>query len=266
MEVHWMETGSETEDSPMLRAVFPLKTTDSRFFGQVPYDVIEFPANGKYNGGEIPEYLRRHQGTARTAEKNDGQEVPAQKWADVTNGKTGIALLNKTKYGHSYYNGELRLTLMRSAGAPDIYPNLGKFNISYSLFPHEGNWTNGVMIEGEDFNVPVYAAEPPSLALVKEHATRPEEASFISLDKKNVLFSGIKQSEDGKELIVRLCEMEGKDTTTELKLPVNIGSARRLNLIELPLDGAADPVINNNSVQVKLRANEIVTIGIAPQR
>ena len=151
---------------------------------------------------------------------------------------------------------------MRSAGAPDIYPNLGKYNISYSLFPHEGDWTNGVMIEGEDFNVPVYAAEPPSLALVKDHATRPEEASFISLDKKNVLFSGIKQSEDGKELIVRICEMEGKDTTAELKLPVNIKSARRLNLIELPLEGAANPIINNNSVQIKLRANEIVTLGI----
>jgi len=38
---------------------------------------------------------------------------------------------------------------MRTAGDPDIYPNLGKFNISYSLFPHVGDWKNGVWAEGK---------------------------------------------------------------------------------------------------------------------
>ena len=78
---------------------------------------------------------------------------------------------------------------MRSAGAPDIYPNLGKFKITYALYPHSGDWKNGVWMEGDDFNVPVYAAEPPSLALVRAHATRPEEASFFSLDAKGVFLS-----------------------------------------------------------------------------
>jgi alpha-mannosidase len=262
MEIHWLECGSDTTDSPMLRAVFPLATTDSRFYSQVPFAVLERPANGKFNGGEIPAYLNHHKDNPSTVEMNDGQEIPAQNWVDVNNGKTGIALLNKTKYGHSYHNGELRMTLMRSAGSPDIYPNLGKFNISYSLFPHAGDWTNGVMLEGADFNVPVFAAEPPSLALVKEHATRPEEDSFISLDKNNVAFTGIKQSEDGDELIVRLCEMEGKATTATLKLPAAVKFARRLNLIELPLNDVVTPEVNDRTVVVKLRANEIVTLGI----
>ncbi len=99
---------------------------------------------------------------------------------------------------------------MRSAGEPDLYPNLGKFNISYSLFPHSGDWENGVWAEGEDFNIPIYAAEPPSLALVKNHASRPEEESFFSILPSNVVVSGMKQSEEGKELIIRLVEIEGK--------------------------------------------------------
>ena len=110
--------------------------------------------------------------------------------------------------------------------------------------------------------MPGFAAEPPSLALVKEHATRPEEDSFISLDKSNVAFTGIKQSEDGDELIVRLCEMEGKATIAALKLPAVVKSARRLNLIELPLNDVATPEVNDRTVFVKLRANEIVTLGI----
>jgi alpha-mannosidase len=246
----------------MLRAVFPLALDNPQFNCQVPFDVVERPVDGKINGKEAPIYLRaKDDGFGPTGD--DGQEVPAQKWVDVNDGKVGIALLNKTKYGHSFHKGELRITLMRAAGAPDIYPNLGKFNISYSLFPHSGDWKNGVWAEGDDLNVPVYAAEPPSLALVKTHATRPEEDSFFAVDSRGVVLTGIKQSEDRKELIVRLFEVEGKSTTVNLSLPFNTVSARRLNLVEFPLESAVDPVVNGRSVQFKIRAHEIVTLGIS---
>ena len=265
MEVHWLETGSDSTDSPMLRAVFPISLENPGFYSQVPFNVVQRPIDGMMNGKEAPPY-QRHQGAyGISGETNDGQEVPAQKWVDVTDGKVGIALLNKTKYGHSYHNGELRITLMRAAGNPDIYPNLGKYIISYSLFPHSGDWKNGVWAEGEDFNIPVYAAEPPSLAFGKEHATRPEEDSFIAIDSPGVVMTGIKKSEDGNELIIRLCETEGRETLVNLTVPVNMSSARRLNLLEMPLAGAAAPVVNGRTLQVKIRPNEIVTIGITPE-
>lgn len=238
LEVDWLETGSDSTDSPMLRAIFPLAVKNPRFDCNVPFDVVSRPVNG--------------------------QEVPSQKWVDLSDGNIGIALLNKTKYGHSYNNGELRLTLLRSAGEPDIYPNLGKFYISYALYPHSGDWKNGVWAEGDDFNIPVYAAEPPSLALVKEHATRPEEDTFMSLDSPGVILSGIKQAEDGNKLIVRLAEIEGKETTINLKLPVEISSVRRLNLIELPLENKANPKFNGKSIHIKIAPHEIVTLGILP--
>jgi len=264
LEVHWLETGSDSTDSPMLRAVFPIAMSNSKFHSQVPFAVAERPVEGKINGKDAPLYLKHADAYGIKAEVDDGQEVPAQKWVDVSDGKVGIALLNKTKYGHSYSRGDLRITLMRSAGDPDIYPNLGKFNISYSLFPHEGDWKNGVWAEGEDFNVPVYAAEPPSLALVKTTNTRPEEASFFSVDAPGVILSGMKQAEDGKELIVRLAEVEGKTTSVNLRVPVNVSSARRLNLVELPLTNAANPTVNGKTIQVAIRANEIVTLGLTP--
>jgi len=264
LEVHWLETGSDSTDSPMLRAVFPLNMPDAKFCSQVPFDVVERPADGKIDGKEAPAHLKHQDAYGVKAEVDDGQEVPAQKWVDVSDGKTGIALLNKTRYGHSYSRGDLRLTLMRSAGDPDIYPNLGKFNISYSLYPHEGDWKNGVWAEGDNFNLPVYAAAPPSLALVKDHATRPEVNSFISVDAPGIVLSGIKPSEDGKELIIRLAEVEGKETAANIKLPVNILNARRLNLIEQPLPDAPEPDINGRYVMIKMRAREIVTLGLTP--
>jgi len=262
MEVHWLETGSDTTDSPMLRALFPIAMENSKFYCQVPFDVVERPVDGKINGKDAPSYQKHEDVYGITAEAVDGQEVPAQKWVDVSDGKVGIALLNKTKYGHSYNSGDLRITLLRSAGQPDIYPNIGKFVISYALFPHSGDWKNGVWAEGEDFNNPVYAAEPPSLALVKSHSSSPEEASFFSLDARNIALSGIKRSEDGNELIVRLAEVEGKNGTVNLTLASNIKNARRLNLLELPLEGAPVPEFNGRSVKISFRPKEIITLGL----
>lgn len=228
MEVHWLETGTDSTDSPMLRAHFPLAFDAPRFYSQVPFDVVERPANGKFQGGAVPKYLTSQSNVYGVdPERGDGQEVPAQKWVDVTDGQTGIALLNKTKYGHSYHDGELRLTLMRAAGNPDIYPNLGKFVINYALYPHAGDWKNGVWAEGDDYNVPVLAAEPPSLALVKKHATQPEEKSFFSVNQPNIAITGIKQSEEGDELIIRIVELERKATTASIQLPISATSARR---------------------------------------
>jgi alpha-mannosidase len=263
MEVHWLETGSDSTDSPMLRALFPLAIQNPRFYCQVPFDVVERPIDGKINGKDAPSYQMSLSGIYGVRpEASDGQEVPAQKWVDVTDGQTGIALLNNSKYGHSYHNGDLRITLMRAAGNPDIYPNLGKFNISYALYPHAGDWTNGAWTEGEDFNIPVYAAEPPSLALVKDHASLPEKESFFFIDKKNVILSGVKKAEDGEELILRLFEIEGKETLTKVTLPMTVNSARRLNLVELPLKSAAAPEVQGNTITVRLRPHEIVTLGI----
>lgn len=259
MEVHWLETGSDTTDSPMLRAIFPIAIENPVFNCQVPFDVVERPTDLR----KTPSSYKALRTDLTLNEDPAGQEVPAQKWVDLSDGTNGIALLNSTKYGHSYHNGDLRLTLLRSAGNPDIYPNIGKFNISYALYPHAGDWKSGdVWTEGEDFNIPVYAAEPPSLALVKDHATRPEEASFFSVDAAGVVITGIKQSEEGDELVVRLAEVNGKETKVNLKLPANISAARRLNIIELPLVNAARPVVTGNSVQLTIKPNEIVTLGL----
>jgi alpha-mannosidase len=262
MEVHWLETGTPSEDSPMLRAIFPLALQDARFYTRVPFDIIERPADNMLGGQPVPEALQHRNDYGLSAETKDGQEVPAQQWVDVNNGKTGIALLNKTKYGHSYHRGELKITLMRSAGDPDIYPNLGKFNISYALYPHAGDWKSQVWQEGENFNVPVVAAEPPSLALAKNHATRPEEASFIAVAPANVSLSGMKQSEEGDELIIRLVEIEGKETTATVELPLAAKTVRKLNILEFPVKDEPSPALNGKRVTVKLKPNEIVTLGI----
>jgi alpha-mannosidase len=129
LEVHWLETGSDSTDSPMLRALFPVAFDNPIFNCQVPFDVVERPTDLR----KTPQSFKPFQTSWTQDENPDGQEVPAQKWVDLSDGNAGIALLNNTKYGFSYHNGDLKITLLRAAGSPDIYPNIGKFNISYAL-------------------------------------------------------------------------------------------------------------------------------------
>ena len=212
-------------------------------------------------GKAMPDYLNRRADEPKTAEANDGQEVPAQKWVDVSDGKNGIALMNRSKYGYSYQNGELRLTLLRSGGYPDMYPNLGKSHIEYSLYPHEGDWTNGVMAEGESYNLPVLAAEPPSLSMDSRPRTLKEEESLLKIDRSNVLLSALKKAEDGDEIILRLCEMKGEASELNLSLPGKILAVRPVSLIEDPLPKMKYR-LKGNQLRLKIGAHQILSLAI----
>ncbi|MFC1693237.1 alpha-mannosidase [Candidatus Latescibacterota bacterium] len=236
LDVHWFERCEATAGAPMLRVVFPLAMKDPRFFCHVPFDVVERPTNG--------------------------QEVPAQQWVDISDGVRGIALLNRSKYGHSFQDGELRLSLLRSFNNPDLYPDVGIHHIQYALLPHADDWKNGVWDEGDAYNIPPLSTEPPSAALGRGNASLPAEQTFLSVDKSNVTLSGLKQAEEGDEMIVRLVEVVGERTTVTLTLPGNVVSCRRLNLIEQPLETVAKPSSEGRTVSVRIKPHEIVTLAM----
>jgi alpha-mannosidase len=239
LEAHWFEQGTPTTDAPMLRVIFPLTLAKPAFHCQVPFDVVARPT--------------------------DGREVPAQQFVDLSDKKSGVALLNQTKYGHSFdaKTGELRLTALRSSYDPDIYPDQGLHQIAYALFPHPGDWKAGnVWQEAELFNKPVLATEPPSAALGTAHATRPEEDSFASLAPAHVTLTGVKQAEEGAETIIRLAETQGLPATATLTLPAEPKSARRLDLLERPLAAAAAPTLRARTLTVTVNPHEIVTLGV----
>ncbi len=262
LSVDWLDV-ADKNGSPMLRAVFPLQMEAPRLWCNVPFDVVERPAEGKINGVETG--ITNPQSPV-TAERRYGQEVPAQKWAYVSGNDAGLALMSRSKYGYSYYDGEFRLTLLRTGGDPDRYPNLGIFNIEYSIRPDGGDWKENAIIEGECYSTPVYAHEPLSLSTRKGPFNRPTEKSLISLDKKNVLLTGIKRGEDGKQLVVRLAEVAGEETTVALTLPSRVKAFRKLNFMEWSVDGAKPVKVKGNTVEVTLKPHEIATLGIKCRR
>jgi alpha-mannosidase len=69
MEVHWLETGSDSTDSPMLRALFPIAIDNPSFYCQVPFDVVERPVDGKIRGIEAPAHLKHQNAYGIEAEE-----------------------------------------------------------------------------------------------------------------------------------------------------------------------------------------------------
>ena len=89
----------------------------------------------------------------------------------------------------------------------------------------------------------------------------PDQYSAISIDAPNVMVTALKRADDGDGWIVRLYETGQLPTTTAV---VNFNfispkSASLTNLVEEPLEKLR---LSGNSVKVRIKSNELVTIRI----
>lgn len=147
-------------------------------------------------------------------------EVPAHRWADLSEGNYGVSLLNDCKYGYDVKDNLMRLSLLRAPVDPDEHADEGKHTMTYAVYPHGGDWRNGTVQEGLDLNVPLVAHVVPA----KTGAQLPV-ASFASTDADNVLIDHVKKAEDSDAVIVRLYEaygQRGKTKVTFGQTPKNV--------------------------------------------
>jgi alpha-mannosidase len=129
-------------------------------------------------------------------------ETAAQKWADLSEGNYGVALLNDSKYGYDVLHNMMRLSLLKSATMPDPIADQGEHRMIYSLLPHTGDWRNGVPENAYDLNDPVI------LRRVSGTEGQSNAQSLFSVSSPNVIIETVKQAEDGNGIIVRLYEGE----------------------------------------------------------
>lgn len=83
-------------------------------------------------------------------------EVPAQKWADLSEGDYGVALLNDCKYGYDVRDNVMRLSLLRAPKYPGENTDVNRTHrFVYAILPHSGTHVNGVVRAGYELNVPL---------------------------------------------------------------------------------------------------------------
>ncbi|MBI4786269.1 MAG: alpha-mannosidase [Chloroflexi bacterium] len=157
-------------------------------------------------------------------------EVVAHKWADLSEGNYGVALLNDCKYGYDCKNNVLRLTLLKSGIEPDANADQGPHAFTYSLLPHAGGWREAnVAREAYALNYPLRAlALPPN-----PHGALPARYGFAALDSDNVMVETVKKAEDGDAWIVRVYEYKQfRSRAVNLTFGQPIRRAVECNLLE----------------------------------
>lgn len=133
---------------------------------------------------------------------------PAQNWVDLSDGETGLALLNDGRYGYDVEGGNcVRLTLLRNPKSHHSTEGTdsGFHSTSLGIFPHLCDWRSGAVRQGMEFNNPLLC----HVDSVHE-GDLPASFSFISLSAPNGVISCLKPHEDSGDLVLRIYEAHGE--------------------------------------------------------
>ena len=181
-------------------------------------------------------------------------EVCAHKWADVSEGAYGAAILNDCKYGHSVDENSVALTLIKSATEPDETADRGDFHVfSYSLMPHAGDWrTAAVPQKAYEFNIPVEAEK-------LQGGEKDVQKPFAAVDVPNVMIETVKGALRGEGTIIRLYECYGARTKAKVTLGKAPGQAVFTSLMEDDLEKAP---FEGDTLEYEFKPYEIVTLRV----
>ena len=197
------------ERHTLLKVAFPLEIRSSKATYEIQFGAIERPTT-RNNSWEQQKF-----------------EVPAQRWADLSETGYGVSLLNDSRYAYDAKGHVLRLTLLRGTIFPDPSADLGKHEFTYSLLPHLGSWSEAhTVLRAAELNVPAQAIAT-TVATGKGTAK-----SFISISGAEVALEALKAAEDGRGLIMRLYEASGGRGEISVNLGFKVTKVLECNLVE----------------------------------
>jgi alpha-mannosidase len=257
--IDFVSSADWRETNTMLRTSFPVNVLADEASCNIQFGYIE---------------RATHRNTSWEVAKD---EVPAQKWIDLSQRDYGVALLNDCKYGHKIKKNVLDLNLLRSAPYPGAVvfddsnlkpgePN-HKFGdqcdheFTYSLYPHAGDHVDGgVMRAAYELNIPLQIVTPANGNRTGKR-WMPSEKSFISVDSPNVIVETVKIAEDGDDVVVRLYESAKASTKTKVSFGFPVSNLREVDLME---ENPRKLKFSNNGVDLDFRPFEIKTLRVSP--
>lgn len=182
-------------------------------------------------------------------------EVPAQYWADLSDGDYGITFMTDSKYGWDKpSDNTLRLSLIHTParGCNDFAhqetQDLGHHRFGYSIRGHKGALNGaGTVYAAENFNNPLIAYAVPS-----HKGEMGRSFSFLNVDAaSSPVVKALKMAETGDGYVVRLYQTSGNAAdNSSVTFPAALTAASALNGIEekktdIATDGATLPVSLN---------------------
>ncbi len=232
-QIDWHET------QVLLKAAFPLNLAEpAHLIREVPFGMEQQP-------------------TRPTDPLQQAKwEVPALRWAHLSEGDYGVSLLSDGKHGYDADGTVLRLSLLRRPVFPDPACDLGTHRFTYALQPCGQGW------QGDRTTHHGYALNQPMLAYL--HPTPPDSRNsrnypgaglpftdqWLALDAPNVILSALKPwegmtTESTTDLTLRCYECHGEPASlipnVSLRLKPGNSDPETANQADSGLDEAIAP-------------------------
>ncbi|SHE09729.1 Mannosylglycerate hydrolase [Chlamydia abortus] len=175
-------------------------------------------------------------------------ESVGHQWADLSERGYGVSLMNDCKYGYDIKGQALRLSLIKSAMAPDPVADQGRHSFTYSLLPHPGDWFAGGTVQE------AWALNQP-LTYARGRSVTPSFALF-ALSSDHVMIDAVKKAEDSQLVVLRFHEYGGKRGEVDIECGFPVDWWQECNLLEKP-EGER---FLNRPIRTTIRPYEIKTL------
>jgi alpha-mannosidase len=189
-------------------------------------------------------------------------EVCCHKFADLSEYKYGVSILNDSKYGFATVGNVMRLSLLRSPKAPDDTADMGRHRIRWAIMPHQGGLGVQTVRTAFNFNNPLklmnaskesFLASPPIVLkgddnLVLDTVKRGEDDVDVSVSDM--------PKRQGRSVIIRVYDAlggRGRGTIETTWLPSKVF---KTNLLE---DYGDEVIFNDGKFEVDLGPFQVCT-------
>ncbi len=190
--------------------------------------------------------------------------LPMQNFVDLSDGKNGIAILNKELIEFEISEDKSRtayLTLLRcmevnictegrcatvETGAEGAQC-LGTSEFNFALYPHKGNWQDANVYDVTE----KYIYSPRAYQISKhENGTMPKSQGLFEIDNMVIQVSTIKKAQNADGIIVRIYNPNSKTEKCTLRFASDIKNAYTVNMNEEKADTLALESEGNISLDV----------------
>jgi mannosylglycerate hydrolase len=254
-----------------LRVIFP-----------VLYKVEQASAEGTFEVRNRPIAQPRPDDVSQWAEE-PVNTFPQKRFVDLSDGKTGLAVLNRglpeyeiLQSGPMLAEGQMAiaLTLLRCvewlsrgdlpnrhghAGPMEHTPEAqcpGHHEFDYALVPHAGTWeAEGALVlrEAQSFNIPVTTRT----VVTEQHAGQlASRSTLVEVEPRELVVSAIKRS--GRGLLVRVYNPQAHTVDATIRPMLAFSRAYMANLLEERQEPV--PGSTMQPVQVNIRGGSIMTL------
>lgn len=194
------------ESHKMLRVAFPTVLHADEATFEIQYGVLRRPT---------------HRNTSWDLARF---EAAAYRYADLSDGDRGLALLNDCKYGHKVSDHTLDLNLLRAPSEPDPDADYGEHAFTYCLFPHPGG-----CLDSDVRHQAAMVNQPP---MVFDGFAAPAVSMPCRVDGDGIGWEVLKKAEREDCLVLRLVETRGRHSRGTLTLSAAGARLVETNLLE----------------------------------